>query len=272
MDNLPVRSAFKALATAVVPRAVLEPVLKRRFFATRSWANRHWGVFESFEAAREFAAQRGEKTSFSLDHRKWLEEHLALMPHDYPMLYWLTRILDGQPMRIVDVGGSVGVSYLAFERVMTFPQGLRWEVCELPEVVELGRQIAQERGAEQLSFASDLKALDGADILFAAGALQYIETPLHEILGGLHNPPRHVLINRLPLTGRRSTFVTLQHGGITIQAYRIANHHGFVKAMQDTGYHLCDHWKCLENQTCIPLHPELTLEHFHGFYFDRDRA
>ncbi|HSI59500.1 MAG TPA: hypothetical protein VLA16_18195, partial [Ideonella sp.] len=58
---------------------------------------------------------------------------------------------------------------------------------------------------------------------FAAGVLQYVRSTLDELLQILPAPPRHVLVNRLPLTMDRRSFVTLQNGGADIQAYRIAN-------------------------------------------------
>ena len=262
------RATINALVNGLLPDAVLGPLLKRRFFATQSWANRHWGVFESFDAARRFAAEQGAKAMFTLDQRKWLEDHQGLMAHDYPMLFWLTQILDGRPARIADLGGSVGVSYYAFARVMAFAPGLRWEVCELPETAELGREIARQRGAAALSFGSDPKQIDGADVLFTAGTIQYIETPLADTLAELATPPRNLLINRLPLTGKRSTFVTLQHSGLSPVPYRVTNAQAFLQSMEAIGYRQRDRWKCLENFTAIPLHPELTLTHFHGFYFD----
>lgn len=266
------KSEIKALTKALVPDAVLQPFLKRRFFANRSWTNRHWGVFDSFEAANRFAAQQGNPAKFTLDHRKWLDDHQSLVAHDYPMLFWLMQILGDRPARVADLGGSLGATYYAYQRVVTFPAGLQWQVCELPDVVELGRQIAEERGAAALSFSSDTKVLDGADVLFSAGAIQYIDTPFTETLAGLRAPPRHVLLNKLPLTARRSSFITLQHSGLSALPYRIANHAEFVKAMERLGYRQRDRWKCMENFTNIPLHPELTIPHFHGFYFERVAA
>jgi putative methyltransferase (TIGR04325 family) len=261
---------FRSLVKAVVPQAVLQPWLRRRFFATRSWRNRHWGVFDSFEAAHQYVRRHGHVAHYTLDHRQWLAERQTLLPHDYPMLFWLAQAIDQKPARIVDIGGSVGVSYLTFQTVLPYPPGLHWQVCELPEVVELGREIARERGGTQLSFTSDSAVLDGADILFSAGALQFIEQPLPELLNRLRAPPRHLLINRLPLTSCRTDFVTLQHSGQSPAPCRIANERSFIDAMTRAGYRERDHWKCLENHTRISLHPELALDYFHGFYFERN--
>lgn len=263
------RAAFKELATRLLPKPMLRALLQRRFLATRSWSNQHWGVFDSFAEANRWAAAHGEQPRFELDQLGWLKARLALKTHDYPMLFWLARALDGRPARVFDLGGSVGVSFLAYRKVLPFPVGLQWQVCELPETAALGPGVAAEYQAPQLSFTSDVAAASGADVLFSAGTIQYIETPLPQTLASFAQPPRHVLINRLPLTRERG-FVTLQHSGQAMSANAIANDREFVKAMEGAGYRLVDRWRCLENITTIPLHPELTVPWFHGFYFVRD--
>ncbi|RZI96465.1 MAG: methyltransferase, TIGR04325 family [Variovorax sp.] len=261
--------ALKKFATSVLPKPILRSLLQRRFLATRSWSNQHWGVFDSFAAARQWAVEHGEKPHFELDQLGWLKSRLVLKTHDYPMLFWLARALDGRPARVFDLGGSVGVSFLAYRQALPFAADLQWQVCELPETVALGVGVAREYQAPQLSFTSDVQMGSGADVLFTAGTIQYIETPLPQTLAALAEPPRHVLINRLPLTRQRG-FVTLQHSGTAMSPNAIANDREFVQGMVGAGYRLVDRWRCLENATHIPLHPELVVPWFHGFYFVRD--
>jgi putative methyltransferase (TIGR04325 family) len=265
-DLLP---TLKSVVRLLTPQFLLSARYERHFFRSRRWENLHLGVFESFEAAREFAARRDVVPRFDLDHEAWLKQRVRLSPHDYPMLFWLGRTFE-EGMRVVDLGGSVGVSCYAFRPFMHFPEGLQWQVCELEDVVPLGRRIAQERGESALSFTSDLASLEGANVLFTAGTLQYIESSLAQLLAVLANPPKHLLINRIPLTRRRSSFVTLQNGGEGVQAYRISNAKEFVDDLERLGYREVDRWKCLENSAPIPLHPDLSLSNFDGFYFVRE--
>jgi len=258
----------KSAVRHVVPRPILQARYERHFFRTTEWKNLHLGVFESFEEADAFAACRGVQPHFGLDHVKWLGEHRGLSTHDYPMLFWLGRLV-ADAVRLVDLGGSVGVAYYAYKAVLPLPPTLHWQICELPEVVPLGQRIARERGETALSFTTDQIAIDGASILFAAGALQYVRSTLAELLQTLPAPPRHVLVNRLPLTDR-SSFVTLQNGGAGIQSYRIANDAEFIEQLRRAGYRVVDRWRCLENATQIPFYPDLTLDHFSGFYLTRD--
>jgi len=259
----------KSAVRHVVPQPILQARYERYFFGTAEWQNLHLGVFESFDEADAFAACRGVRPHFGLDHVKWLQEHRGLSTHDYPVLFWLGRLV-ADDIRLVDLGGSVGVTYYAYKAVLPLPPTLRWQVCELPEVVPLGQRIAQERGETALSFTTDRMAIDGAAILLAAGVLQYVRTTLAELLQALPAPPRHVLVNRLPLTTQRSSFVTLQNGGAGIQSYRIANDAEFVEQLRRAGYRVVDRWRCMENTTQIPFHPDLTLDHFSGFYLTRD--
>jgi putative methyltransferase (TIGR04325 family) len=190
---------LKSVVRLLTPQPLLSARYKRHFFQSRRWENLHLGVFESFHAAREFATRWGVASRFELDHEAWLKDRMRLRCHDYPMMFWLERALE-KDTRVVDLGGSVGVSWYAFKPFISFPAGLQWQVCELENVLPIGRRIAQDRGESALSFTSDFGSIDGASVLFTAGAIQYIDTTLAQLLAGLKSPPMHLLINRLPLT------------------------------------------------------------------------
>ncbi|GAA0717920.1 hypothetical protein GCM10009105_25340 [Dokdonella soli] len=250
-----------------MPRFLVEHVGQRRFFAARGWQNLHWGVFDSFASAQTFAARFGADTRYRTDHEVGLQQHLTIKSHDYPILYWLTRLLptlgDG---RFIDFGGSVGASYYAYRDRLPLPRGMVWTVCELPEVVALGRLFAEKRAAPALSFTDRVEVLDGAELLFTAGCLQFVEQPLAAILGALDRMPRHVLINRLCLTGG-TPYVTLHNTGFSVSPCRVDSIAAFVASLVNLGYVLEDSWHCLESSLYVPLHPECTLQHFLGFYF-----
>lgn len=251
----------------LVPRVIRERISRRHFFEARGWQNLHWGVFGSVSDALAYAAKFGARTRFDTDHEATLRRHLTLRPHDYPILYWLTRLLpaigDG---RFVDFGGSYGASYYGYRDRLPLPSGMLWTVHDLPEVVARGRAIAEERAAHALHFTDRIGTIDGAEILFTAGTLQYIETPLADIIGALNKPPRHILVNRLALTGGLP-YVTLQNTGVSISPCRVDNVTAFTTGLTRLGYVQEDSWRCLENSTEVPFHPECTLDHFLGFYF-----
>jgi putative methyltransferase (TIGR04325 family) len=270
-----IRNAAIKAVDPLLPRRLRGALQRRRFFGTHGWQNLHWGVFDSFESANDYAARHGHPPRFDMDQRKWLADRLSLLPHDYPVMFWMDRLF-GSPegrqfTRLTDLGGSVGVSYLAYKPYLHLPDALVWQVCELPEVAQFGRQVARERGEEaRLAFCTDmLPAMEGADVLFTAGTIQYIDSGLEQMLGSLAKAPGHVFINRLPLSAG-AAFVTLQNSGVAVHPYRVRNDAEFVQAMASLGYRVVDRWQCVQNSTHVPFHPECTLEHFHGFYLRRD--
>jgi putative methyltransferase (TIGR04325 family) len=91
------------------------------------------------------------------------------MPSDYPVLFWLTKLL--RPgMRIFDFGGHVGVAYHCFSKYLDYPPDLEWTVCDVPAVIAEGAAIAKQRSTPgKISFTSRFEDAEGCDLLLAAG-------------------------------------------------------------------------------------------------------
>jgi putative methyltransferase (TIGR04325 family) len=104
-----------------------------------------------------------------------------IYPYDYPVLFWLLPILPAAK-RVFDIGGHIGVHYYGYQRYLPFPAELKWEVCEVPSIAKTGAELARQKGMHNLVFTSDFAGAEGADILLAAGSLQYIESPRIEVL------------------------------------------------------------------------------------------
>lgn len=58
-------------------------------------------------------------------------EGQIISPHDYPVLFWLARLLL-PGMRVFDWGGNVGTSYFACRNILPFPGALDWLVRNVP--------------------------------------------------------------------------------------------------------------------------------------------
>jgi hypothetical protein len=67
--------------------------------------------------------------------------------YDYPGLFWLGRSIDAGLTRVFDLGGHIGIKYYAFRRVLSYPDSLRWTVCDVPSVVEQRPRLAAQREA-----------------------------------------------------------------------------------------------------------------------------
>lgn len=186
---------------------------------------------------------------------------------DYPVLYWLSRVLE-TGFTLMDFGGHTGMLYYAYHRY--FPDGfvVHWMVYDVPAVVELGASRAHSLGNTRLSFTSDFDRAKEADVLLASGSLQYVETPFSEMLRGLDRMPRHLIVNKLPTQERRE-IITLQNIGVAYCAYRLVAHHQFTASLEAIGYTLVDEWINPEGRNRLPYNDNASPVTWRGYYFRR---
>ncbi len=186
--------------------------------------------------------------------------------HDYPALFWLKPLVKSA-RRVFDLGGHVGISHYAYERYLGPLWHLDWLVCDLPAVVEMGRELAAARGRRGLHFTTESRDASGADMLLASDVLPYMKPGyLPWLLATLSAPPKHVLLNVVPTTNGES-FFTLHHIHTGICTYAVFNEQELVQGIVRAGYELVDSWSVPEKQLHIPGHPERGLDAYRGFYF-----
>jgi putative methyltransferase (TIGR04325 family) len=234
----------------------------RRF---ERWPGSYRGVFQSFAEAR--ASAPGDKLGF--DHPELASLYDARMgrafPSDYPVLFWLSLLLP-RISSVFDWGGHVGISYYTYAKYLNFPEKLRWRVGEVPEIVKAGRALAGSRAATALSFTTEFADADGLDLLLANGSLQFVEAPLADLLRSLRQPPRDLIINKLPVY-EGAAFVTLENTIHSYNPYRVGNRRAFVDSIVACGYSLEDSWENPDVSCHIPLHRDRSLSSYSGFYF-----
>ncbi|HEU4731390.1 MAG TPA: TIGR04325 family methyltransferase [Kofleriaceae bacterium] len=262
------RRALRAIAFSPPIRARLEARYEQHF-ASAERAHLFRGVYDSFdEAAR--AAPDSKPLGYdnpgpAAMYRDRVEAvHLS----DYPVLFWLARLIRPGTRRLFDLGGHIGLRFYGFRTRLELPDGFQWQVMDVPAVVRAGRELAREKAAAQLTFTDRREDLAGADILFATGSLQYLERPLHEILAGISARPAHVLINQLPMHDG-AAYYTLQSIGTAFCPYRIEDRPGLVAGMAALGYEQLDAWQTPEKYCPIPFHPEHSVRGYEGMYFRR---
>lgn len=223
------------------------------------------GVFESFAHAATAVPETkplGYDEANTTDWYLWKMNTISL--EDYPVIFWLRDALQ-HCRSIIEIGGHIGEAFYAFSRVLTYPADLDWTICDVPSVIKVGRSLAEERGASNLSFVSTPTQTKGADIFLACGSLQYFDarSPA-EIIARYSVRPRHVLINTSPIYDGPS-FVTIQNIGSAFCLYRVFNRQHIVRSMDSLGYTLVDTWR-RDRKFRIPHHPECSFEHYTGMY------
>ena len=225
------------------------------------------GVYPSFEAAaRDIPSGRPLGFDNPVSATRMLSEWLSVHPNDYPVLFWLAKLMPDHKT-VFDWGGSVGLKYFAFRRHLDCTPDLVWIVGELPAVVELGREIARCNSATALRFTTGLDGVGDADILIAAGVLHFVEEPFAG-LRAQPRLPRHLIINKAPVYDRPSA-VTLHNMGTAFCPYHLFNRTEFVDSIKALGYRLIDEWRSPDVGCHIPFYPEHSIGAYSGFYFTR---
>ncbi len=225
-------------------------------------------VFRDFDEAARNAPTHLPKGYDIPDTAGFYRERLEHVHHDdYATLFWFEKALqDGRT--ILEIGGHVGVAYYSFQRLVKYPDDLRWTILDVPSVIEAGRVLAQERGQGSLHFISDWAAAPTAEILIASGSLQYLPLPLlPERVRNLTVWPRHILINMTPVT-KKAGYVTLQNLGVSFCPYRIHSYAELIEPLLRMGYELVDSWQ-KERRVVVPGYPDCTVDHYSGYYLRR---
>ena len=232
------------VVTALRSAPVIGSLLRwryKRMWATPRGADTWFGEYPSFAAAAA-AAPKGAPLGYDQPTTTELYEHLAdrINDMDYPVLFWLLRTVDASS-HVFDLGGHSGFKFYAYRRYLpVMPR--RWTVSDVPAVVAAGAERARERGEIALDFTSDPADASGVDVLVTQGTLQYIEQSFGDLVGGLRQKPKHIIINKVPMAPGRE-YITLQNIGVTYCPYRIDREGAVAEALVARGYELVDTWE-----------------------------
>lgn len=188
--------------------------------------------------------------------------------YDYPVLFWLEKILDDENNNVFDFGGHIGLSFYSFIQYLSVKE-LNWVVYDLDKVINAGIELAKDQDkAHQLSFTRDISDASKFNIFFASGSLQYLEENLSEILSDLSDLPGYIVVNMLPAY-RGIGFYTLQNIGAAFCPYRIFNNDDFINSILDMNYRLLDEWKNEDKSCEVAFEPEHSLDHYKGYIFKK---
>jgi putative methyltransferase (TIGR04325 family) len=264
-----VRSLLRSIARLPPVKWYRQAAYRRRFFAPGTSWPRFYGLFESRDDALSAAARGSNLVGY--DHAEVaginLDAMASIWTSDYPVLFWLSGLLSDQ-RELFDLGGHVGTKYLAWRNYLHLPADFTWRVCDLPSIVEAGKEMSKD--IEQLQFTTDRQDADGTDILLISGVLQYADFNLAEMLKNLSHKPRHLLINKLP-THDREDLYTLENLIHSVVPYRIFDQAGFLRNLENAGYSLVDRWTVPESSVRVPFTDLGKPTHF-GFYLRCDAS
>ena len=247
--------------------ATLRDIYTARYFHDPRRGPRYRGVYPTYEAAVS-ALPKNVLHGFDDESvPEYFEKHLlAFNPGDYPVLFWLQRMLLPNST-IFDFGGGLGQCFYAYQEMLQFPPEVQWTVCDVEAMVKRGGEFAQKRGARNLHFTTDRQAASGVTFFLTNGTLQYVPEDLPQLLSGLTALPQYLLINRVPMYEGKS-YYTIQSSAHSYSPYRIFNTREFITQLRSIGYELGGEWK-LPRGLHVQFHAEISVESYKGLYFYR---
>jgi putative methyltransferase (TIGR04325 family) len=239
-----------------------------RLMARRDHTGLHSGIYPTYDAAMA-AIPPSRKAGW--DHegaaQLWVDQIDPVRLSTYPIFFWLDQLYR-ENHALVDVGGSIGLTYYGYRRLGRIPAGASWTVVEVGAIARQGTEIARREAAASLSFVDDVAALSRCDVLLSAGALQFMPVSIPGLLESLPQKPRYIVLNKLPLTPGSDCW-TLQNYGPAVTPNRLFNEQRFLQYFAGHGYRLRDRWAVEDLDLLIPFYPERFIKTFAGFVFER---
>lgn len=236
----------------LLPLRTLQESAYRRKFLLNTDEHLFSGSYDSFEAAAS-AVPTSKPLGFdnAEEARKLYSPQIFF--YDYPCLFWLSRSFKDGLRSVFDLGGHTGLKFHAFRRMLDYPEDMHWKVCDVPGVVQAGREIAAERNAgAQLSFTTDFKEASGSDILYIAGTLQFLPQTLSEIIDALAVKPKRIILNTTPVHAEHAIY-TVYSLGFAFSPYRIQHHDELIAQLTASGYKRRDVWQNVGKPIEVPF-------------------
>lgn len=258
-----------AEAVARLPglRGIVQSQARGRFLANRD-NNMFWGVHSSWDEAVAAAVACGTAGYDNAGSAALYTHRTRIDTYDYPALCWIMRSADEGLGSVFDVGGSIGIKYLAFKEALARWPALLWTVQDVPAVVEFGRKLSAERGPEpNLAFTSNFNDGDGIDLLYASGVLQYLPASLGDLLSGFRRLPRRLVINTTAIHSAHD-FFTVNSVGTAFCPYRVQTQATLVRGLTKLGYRMREVWTNTGKLLVIPDRPEYSLRDYSGYCLD----
>ena len=237
---------------------------KARFHRAFPGRVRFYGAWNNFEEATK-AIPKHKLAGYNHKELSTIgfEEMSSVLPWDYPVIYWLSRILNSDSI-LLDAGGHMGTKFRAFSSYVEIIPSVRWVVYDLPKIAEEGRRLAAQNGLSSLEFISDLSDAPNADILLASGLLQYVDQSLGDLLNCLPARSKYVLLNKVAVRdGER--VVTLENFDFAVVPYHIRSRAELFADIDAAGYDILDQWTIPSLSHAIPTHPNLGRSESLGF-------
>jgi putative methyltransferase (TIGR04325 family) len=163
-------------------------------------------------------------------------------------LLWSAAQHDGS-LRVMDIGGSLGSSYLQNRRFLARLKQVSWAVVEQPTFAAAGRSHLQD---EHLSFHDSIVSASttGPQIALLSSVLQYLDDPVETLREVSLTNVGMLILDRTPIHDGPSDRITIQHVPPSIYpasyAARILSLRALRSALADLGWEIVEEFETLE--------------------------
>lgn len=183
---------------------------------------------------------------------------------DYPLLYWMQKVLPKVPV-VIDAGGHLGTKFIAFSRVIDLSQ-TKWVVYDLPGIIAAAR-TKQGQGVlpAEITFVDQTDALPESDLLIASGLLQYLDITFGDFVGQLGHRPKYILLNKVALREGPGLF-TIERIGTGRVPYQVRAKTQWEQEIAALGYEIHDTWSIPSLGHVIATHPWLGRSVSQGYF------
>ena len=201
------------------------------------------------------------------------EAMCQVVPWDYPVLYWLNRLIADQPsengpLSVLDAGGHMGTKYTAFGAHLPLER-TAWHVWDLPAILRAGRDLqGQGRLPDAIRFQDQPADAGPVDVLLASGLLQYLDQPLQHLIDQMATPPRWIILNKVAQRPG-PTVVTLERIGPALVPYQIRGQDVWAAELSQLAYEVVDSWDIPSLSHRINTHPWLGPSQSRGYVLKR---
>ena len=193
----------------------------------------------------------------------FIDTHFVFNPSDYPNLFWLLSIL--QPgQTLLDFGGGVGQCYYLYQRLLRYPEQMRWLVVRWrPSSNPAGNWRSKTRQRD-LPSRPISQMRTKPRFFLPMGACNHRNGSLPVAGRARDAAPAYLDQSRSSL--RRGTVLHVQKSQHSYVPYKVMNLAAFICGMEELGYEKVDQWY-LFRFLRIPFHPRNFVTHYWGFYF-----
>lgn len=132
---------------------------------------------------------------------------------NWPLIAGLQRaaIRNRGSLSVLDVGGSLGSSFLHCRAFLRDLESLEWRIVEQPSFAEAGRKI--HGGSNPLFFQSMAEGLQEftPHVVYFGSSLQYVENPSAWLKQATESGAGIMILDRIPVSDLLDPIVAVQH-------------------------------------------------------------